>query len=87
MVPTFSPMNSIGASSSSPSPITTVPSIGRLFELAPHGVDRGLIGGLLVAAPAQPRRIDRRALGHAHDLERENALQHQTVRNGDRRHA
>src|ERR1700732_3073612 len=29
-VPTFSPMNSIGASSISPSPITTVPSIGRL---------------------------------------------------------
>src|SRR5579864_4799482 len=30
MVPTFSPMNSIGASSISPSPITTVPSIGSL---------------------------------------------------------
>ena len=29
--PTFSPMNSIGASSRSPSPITTVPAIGRLF--------------------------------------------------------
>src|ERR1700722_2443791 len=28
-VPTFSPMNNIGASSISPSPITTVPSIGR----------------------------------------------------------
>src|SRR5580704_10163374 len=30
MVPTFSPMKSIGASSISPSPITTVPSIGKL---------------------------------------------------------
>src|SRR3984957_15126446 len=30
MVPTFSPMNSIGASSISPSPITTVPSIGSM---------------------------------------------------------
>ena len=30
LVPTFSPMNSIGASSISPSPITTVPSIGSL---------------------------------------------------------
>src|ERR1700722_9645556 len=30
MVPTSSPMNSIGASSISPSPITTVPSIGSL---------------------------------------------------------
>jgi len=28
LLPTFSPMNSIGASSISPSPITTVPSIG-----------------------------------------------------------
>ncbi len=31
-MPTFSPMNSIGASSRSPSPITTVPSIGILFN-------------------------------------------------------
>jgi hypothetical protein len=30
--PTFSPMNSIGASSRSPSPITTVPSIGNLLS-------------------------------------------------------
>ena len=30
--PTFSPMNSIGASSRSPSPITTVPSIGSLLS-------------------------------------------------------
>ena len=53
----------------------------QLVELAPHGVDRGLVGGLFVAAAAQPRRIDRRALGHAHDLERENALQHEVVGN------
>lgn len=31
-LPTFSPMKSIGASSRSPSPITTVPSIGRRFS-------------------------------------------------------
>src|SRR3954452_17297510 len=31
-MPTFSPMNSIGASSRSPSPITTVPSIGSLLS-------------------------------------------------------
>jgi hypothetical protein len=30
-VPTFSPMNSIGASSRSPSPMTMVPTIARLF--------------------------------------------------------
>ena len=33
-VPTFSPMNSMGASSRSPSPITTVPSIGSSFSAA-----------------------------------------------------
>src|SRR4051812_37054544 len=32
--PTFSPMNSIGASSRSPSPITTVPSIGSTLKAA-----------------------------------------------------
>ena len=32
LLPTFSPMNSIGASSRSPSPITTVPSIGSLLS-------------------------------------------------------
>src|ERR1700722_10617505 len=32
LMPTFSPMNSIGASSRSPSPITTVPSIGSLLS-------------------------------------------------------
>ena len=59
----------------------------QLVELAPHGVDRGLVGGLLVAAAAQPRRRHRRALGHAHDLDREDALQHQVRLDGDRRHA
>ena len=48
----------------------------QLVELAPHGVDRRLVGGLLVAAAAQPRRRHRGALGHAHDLEREDALEH-----------
>src|ERR1700704_3062493 len=32
LMPTFSPMNSIGASSRSPSPITTVPSMGSLLS-------------------------------------------------------
>jgi hypothetical protein len=31
-LPTFSPIKSIGASSRSPSPITTVPAIARLFN-------------------------------------------------------
>ena len=32
--PTFSPMNSMGASSRSPSPMTTVPSIGSMLSAA-----------------------------------------------------
>ena len=44
-------------------------------QLAPHGVDRRLVGGLLVAAPAPLRGGDRGALGDAHDLEREDAVQ------------
>ena len=48
----------------------------QLVELAPHGIDRRLVGRLLGAAAAQPRRRDRRALGHAHDLDREDALEH-----------
>jgi len=31
-LPTFSPINSIGASSRSPSPMTTVPAMARLFN-------------------------------------------------------
>ncbi len=54
----------------------------QLVEFAPHRVDRGLVGGLLVAVTAQPRGRHRRAFGHAHDLQRENALQ-QLRRNGD----
>ena len=57
----------------------------QIVELAPHGVDRRLIGRLLLAAAAQPRGIDGRALGHPHDLHRENAVKHQVVRYGDRR--
>ena len=48
----------------------------QLVHLAPHRVDRGLVGRLLVAAAAQLRRSDRRALGHPRDLQREDAVQH-----------
>jgi hypothetical protein len=34
-----------------------------------HGVDGGLVGGLLVAASAQPRRSHGGPLGHAHQFE------------------
>ncbi len=59
----------------------------QLVELAAHGVDRGLVGGLLGTAAAQARCRDRRALGYAHDLDRENALQDQVRLDGNRRHA
>ena len=58
----------------------------QLAELAPHGVNRGLVGVLLVAAPAQARRRHRGALGHAHDLDREDAIQHPFGLRCGRRH-
>ena len=58
----------------------------QLVELAPHGIDRGLIGGLVLAVTAQARRGDRRTLGHTHDFEAENALQHQFRLDGNARH-
>ena len=48
---------------------------GQVVHLAPHGVDRRLVGRLLVAAPAQLRRRDRGALGHPRDLERQDAVE------------
>ena len=58
----------------------------QLVQFAPHGVDRRLVGGLFVAAAAQPRRRNRGALRHAHDLERQDALEHQVRLDGNRWH-
>ena len=60
-VPTSSPLKSMGASSFSPSPITTVPCIETDVDHEPHRVDGGLVGGDLVAAadPAARRRARR----------------------------
>ena len=44
-------------------------------EFAAHGVDGSLIGGLFVAAPAQPGCRDRRMFSHARQFEREGAIQ------------
>src|ERR1700730_14171395 len=55
----------------------------QLVEFAPHRVQRSLVGRLLVAVTAQPRRRYRRALRHAHDFECENTLQHELRRNGN----
>jgi hypothetical protein len=45
--------------------------------------DGRLIGRLLVALAAQSRRGNGRALGHPHQLEREDALDDQPRRDGD----
>ena len=55
----------------------------QLVELAAHRIDRGLVGGLLVAVAAQPRRRHRRPLRHPHDFERQDALEQQLRRNGN----
>jgi hypothetical protein len=47
----------------------------QLVELAAHRVDRSLVGRLLVAMAAQPRRGHRRTFRHPHDLQRQDALQ------------
>src|SRR5262249_13920309 len=48
-------------------------------ELRTHGIDRGLIGGKLVAAPAQPCRGDRRPLRDPNQLEGQDAVEHRGV--------
>src|SRR5262249_62040473 len=56
----------------------------RLHTTRPHVTPRPAAGLSLAASPQAPRR-DRRALGHPHDLQRENALQCQVRLYGDRR--
>ena len=51
--PIFSPLKSIGALSFSPSPMTTMPSMGTLDSTVRMAVDRGAVGTDLVA-PAHP---------------------------------
>ena len=51
--PMRSPLNSIGASSFSPSPMTTMPSIETVAKHGAHGVDGSAVGTVLVA-PAHP---------------------------------
>src|SRR5213078_3242199 len=80
-VPTCSPMNSIGASSSSPSPITTVPSMGSL--LSSRRMASTAAWSAAFSAP-RPRSRNRRSLGHAHDLDREDAFEQELRLNGDR---
>ena len=72
--PTSSPLNSIGALSFSPSPITTTPRIGDRVDQLAHRVDGGAVAAVLVA-PADPAPGGhRRRLGDPDQLEREVAV-------------
>ena len=73
-VPTRSPMKSIGRLVALALADHDRAVDRQRVQLAPHRVDRRLVGRLLLAAPAQPRRRDRRALGHADEFERQDAL-------------
>jgi hypothetical protein len=64
-VPTFSPMNSIGASSISPSPITTVPSIAS--PLSSRRIASTAAWSDIFSAP-RPRSRNGRPLGHPYDF-------------------
>ena len=72
--PTFSPIYSIGASSISPSPITTVPSMATVSNALAHGLDRGAVGLVLLAEADPARGGERRGLGDAHEFQREVAV-------------
>ena len=65
----------MGASSRSPSPITTVPSIGRDIEGGAHRFDRGLVGGMFVAAADLGGGGDGGGFGDAHRFQRKGAIQ------------
>jgi hypothetical protein len=44
------------------------------MQFAPHRIDGGLIGGLLIAAPAQARGGNSGALGDADEFESQDAV-------------
>ncbi len=55
----------------------------QFVELTPHRVDRSLVGRLLLAVAAQPRRRYRGTLRHTHNFERQDALEQQLRRDGN----
>ena len=55
--------------------MTTRPLMCDLAKLLAHGIDGGLVGRLLVAPAPQPRGGDRGGLGHARDLQHQDALE------------
>ena len=63
-----SPLKSIGASSFSPSPMTTMPSIVHRRQDGAHRLDRGAVGAVLVAPPDPAGRRQGRRLGDPDQL-------------------
>ena len=72
--PTCSPLKSIGASSFSPSPMTTTPFIDTVETSCAHRVDRGAVGAVLVTAADPAPGGHRRRLGDPDELESEVAV-------------
>src|SRR4030095_12468712 len=67
--PTLSPMNSIGASSRSPSAQQSGPALWRLFQSGANPLDGGGVGGVIVA-PSDPfRRGDGCRLCYPHHFQ------------------
>ncbi len=71
-----------GASSFSPSPMTTTPSIGTVLSTIPHRLDRGAVGAVLVASSHPPRGGQGRRLGDADQLEGEVPIRLLPLRHG-----
>ena len=69
-----SPLKSIGASSFSPSPMTTTPFIDTVAIERAHRVDGGAVGAVLVAAADPAAGGHRRGLGHPDELQGEVAV-------------
>ena len=72
--PTRSPLKSIGASSFSPSPMTTTPFMRHGADQLAHRVDRRAVRAVLVAAADPAARRHGGGLGDAHQLEGEVAV-------------
>ena len=74
--PTFSPMYSIGASSISPSPITTVPSMATLSKAVRMASTAAPSASFFLPRPIQREAAMRRGLGDADEFQREVAVGH-----------
>ena len=75
LVPTSSPIYNIGASSRSPSPITTLPSMGSRLSSRAHRIHCNLISGFFIALPPKPGCCHSSTFCYAHQFEGENTIE------------